>query len=159
MEVASLKVALSVLNHQYSLTNSQGDVIIVPDVGWISDQNVILETKKKMLSFAFTENNVCSGCWTPMWPLTFWFSSYTTRLWSGVSVFSDILELVPGTYQWTINKLNPLNTDTSFTNFERINLRRKLDSDFDSYGDISWPFVDLMKRDCLNKNFQRLLKM
>ena len=34
MEVASLKVALSVLNHQYSLTNSQGDVIIiVPDLG------------------------------------------------------------------------------------------------------------------------------
>ena len=33
MEVASLKVALSVLNHQYSLTNSRGDIIIVPDRG------------------------------------------------------------------------------------------------------------------------------
>ena len=33
IEVASLKVALSVLNHQYSLTNSRGDIIIVPDRG------------------------------------------------------------------------------------------------------------------------------
>ena len=33
IEVASLKVALSVLNHQYSLTNSQGDIIIERDRG------------------------------------------------------------------------------------------------------------------------------
>ena len=93
--------------------------------------------KKKMLSFAFTEKKVCSSCLTPIWPITFWFSSYTTRLWSGVSVFSDILELVPVTYKWSINKLKPLNT----------NLWCKLDRGFDSDGDISWPFVDFMNWD------------
>ena len=33
-----------------------------------------------------------------------------SSIWSGVSVFSDILELVPGTYNWTINKLGTQRT-------------------------------------------------
>ena len=53
IEVASLKVALSVLNHQYSLTNSQGDIIIVRDRGvnqW-SKFDLGTENENAFLSF------------------------------------------------------------------------------------------------------------